>query len=82
VLWAIGAAMSRGHHDSDGLVFVIMFFIWAGPAFLLTIIYLIARAGRRRCPVCGTHVPTGRTQCAGCGHSFALAAQHGGQINP
>ena len=65
-------------NDPDTVVvaWIAGFFIWVGPAFLLTIIYLMARSGRRRCPVCGTHVQTGRTQCAGCGHNFALAARH------
>ena len=59
------------------------FLIWVVPAFWLTIIYLIARAGRRRCPVCGTHVPTGRTQCVGCGHQLRGAiAQPLGAVRP
>jgi hypothetical protein len=53
---------------------LVMFFVWVGPAFLLLIIYLIARAGRRRCPVCGNHVTPGLTRCGACGHDFAAAA--------
>ena len=75
VIWFLGAAYGGEGASNPGMVFGIIFVIWVGPAFLLTIIYLMARAGRRRCPVCGTHVPTGRTQCAGCGHNFALAAR-------
>ena len=72
-LWWFGAFIDS---ENAGIGLAIMFVIWAIPAFWLTIIYLVARAGRRRCPVCGTHVKTGRTQCAGCGHNFALAARH------
>ena len=74
LIWFLGTAYGGEGASNPGMVFGIIFVVWVGPAFLLTIIYLIARAGRRRCPACGTHVKTGRTGCAGCGHDFALAA--------
>ena len=71
-LWWL--ALLIDNPDNGRVAFAVIFVVWAIPAFWLTIIYLVARAGRRRCPVCGTHVKTGRTECAGCGHNFALAA--------
>jgi hypothetical protein len=56
-------------------ILLVLFVPWAFVAFWLTIIYLIARAGRRRCPVCGATLRTGDTGCGRCGHDFAQAAQ-------
>lgn len=62
---------------ANGYSFVFAFLTWIVPAFFLTFIYLIARAGRRRCPVCGTTVKVGLTECRSCGHDFAGAAAGG-----
>src|ERR1700710_1833890 len=59
----------------SGVAFVLMFFIWVGPAFCLTIIYLLARSGRRKCPACGNGVKVGLTACPTCQHDFASAAR-------
>ena len=53
--------------------FIVIGAVWIGPAFMLTVIYLIARAGRRRCPVCGVTLAVGVTGCDACGHDFAAA---------
>ena len=62
ILWIVGGG--------SGAAFVIAFVVWVVPAFWLTIIYLVARAGRRRCPRCGLSVKPGRIDCGACGRVF------------
>src|SRR4051794_15803710 len=70
LLW-FAITLAGGHAFAPSLVVLL---IWAGPAFCLLIIYLIGRAGRGRCRVCGSPVGPGLPRCGGCSHDFAAAA--------
>lgn len=65
LLWIIAASGGGAYAG-----FVVAFVVWVVPAFWLTMIYLVARAGRRRCPRCGLNVKPGRIDCGACGRVF------------
>lgn len=52
---------------------VILFVGFVGFVFL-SLIWLMSRPKGRDCPVCGSIVKRGRTQCQSCGHDFAAVA--------
>lgn len=68
--FSILVGLSSGGEVTPAGALAILFIPWALVAFPLTIIYLIARAGRRTCPVCGVSLHTGETGCVSCGTDF------------
>jgi hypothetical protein len=87
-IWIIAAIASRPSTDcvsgdqlcqdaSDagtGIGVGILFFLWFLGFVVLSLIWLMTRTKRRVCPVCGTEVKKGPTQCPSCSFDFAAAA--------
>jgi hypothetical protein len=49
--------------------------LWAFGDVILGVLWLVTRSTKRPCPVCGSGVRKGQTQCLKCGHDFARQAQ-------
>jgi hypothetical protein len=75
VIWSGLCLMLFFLGGATGAALVITFFVWVVPAFCLTIIYLLARSGRRKCPACGNGVKVGLTGCPTCHFDFTAAAR-------
>jgi hypothetical protein len=61
-------------HAGAGIAVGIIIFIWAAVDVILGIVWLITRPTKRHCPVCGTNVRKGQTECVSCGYDFRTGA--------
>jgi len=54
-----------------GLAVTLLFVFWALGDVILGVLWLVTRPRTRTCPVCGSSVKRGMTQCRRCGYDFA-----------
>lgn len=52
----------------------IVIFFWAAVDAILGVIWLVTRSRGRTCPVCGSNVKRGYTQCRSCGYDYRQTA--------
>ncbi len=57
-----------------GIGIGIIIFLWAAADVILGIVWLITRPNKRHCPVCGSSVRKGQTECVACGYDFRSGA--------
>ena len=60
--------------EIDVMLLVLIWFIFF---IVASLIWLLSRPRRRRCPVCGHDVKKSLTACQKCGYNFAAAATPG-----
>ncbi len=57
-----------------GIGIGIIIFLWAAVDAILGIVWLVTRPNKRPCPVCGSNVRKGQTDCVACGYDFRSGA--------
>ena len=68
-----GRALTTCEADNVGvgLAATLLFVLWALGDVILGVLWLVTRPRTRTCPVCGSDVKLGMTQCRRCGYDFA-----------